>query len=442
MRLTDPDFERLRQLLSQRSGLHYTAHDRPMLDSRVSQQAMQHGFRSLVDYLNCLESRDSAEVFQQLIEALTIGYTDFFRNRVHFDVLQKVVLPTLRQMPHPDAKIKLWSAGCSTGEEAYSLAIAALETPELNGWDFYVLGTDVNRKSLAAAQAGIYLERQLSGLSQSQRDQYFDRIGAGRYQVTRQVRQHVSFRYLNLVAEPFPLASVRERDAIFCQNVIIYFNPDSVRRVIHDFYASLIAGGYLFLGFSESLWDVESDFQLVAVENAFIYQRPVVELVTVPEKALVSAEAAITPTKELMPVLTPSLKTVSVELTEAQYMADRGFLKEAAVLAQQVLEPDETNVKAHVLLGDVYYRLGDVRRAQMELERAASLEPDQPMIYFKLGNMAVDNGQTLQAQHHFQTVLNILQRAAPQALLEEISPELLRDVCIRRLSQLRLSQLR
>ena len=199
--------------------------------------------------------------------------TSFFRNRAQFDALRKVILPRIAEAK---AKlnlpvIRIWSAGCSTGEEPYTLAIALLEEASglLKDWQFEVHATDINDRSIAIAQAGVYGEYSLRNTETYFRQKYFTAV-ADKFIITPQLKSVVRFHRLNLFDDA-QMASIKAMDLIVCANVLIYFDVASKTRVVQQFSRALLSHGYFFLGGAESLYGISEEFQLVHLPSAIAY---------------------------------------------------------------------------------------------------------------------------------------------------------------------------
>ena len=208
-----------------------------------------------------------------LLNEITIGETSFFRNQPQLDALRRVVIPQiLRAKAHlPIRKLRIWSAGCSTGEEPYTLRMLTLEeaSGQLKDWSIEILATDLNERSLAQAQEGIYGTYSTRNLTPTYRTKYFlpqeDKL-----QVNALSRSNISFSRLNL-SDDSRMTFMKSIDIIFCCNVLIYFDLASKRRVIQHFFNNLLPHGYLFLGHSESLYGVNDEFRLVHLPGATAY---------------------------------------------------------------------------------------------------------------------------------------------------------------------------
>ncbi len=263
--LTEKDFRWLRSLAEQHSGIMLPDAKRTMLYSRLSKRLRALGLPDFAAYRKRLENRDSGE-FREFINALTTNLTSFFREPHHFDHLAVAAMPARmaeRRARH-DNRFRIWSAAASTGEEPYSIAMTVLENmPGGAHWDFRVLATDLDTQVLAKARAGIYRDETLERIDDTRRRRWFFRgVGkfAGLVRVKPALQEPVEFRPFNLVKpwtlpEPF--------DAIFCRNVVIYFDKFTQRDLFARMADVLVPGGYLYLGHSETLFEISDRFELV-----------------------------------------------------------------------------------------------------------------------------------------------------------------------------------
>ena len=228
------------------------------------------GFAAYCDYLR--RPLEGPAEIAHLVELLTTHETYFFRELFQLDAFRREVLPELVGERAALRRLTLWSAGCSTGEEAYTLAMILLESGACPGWVLRVLGTDISRKVLAAARVGVYGPSSFRTTEPELRERYFDPVGES-FRVRDEVRALCSFRQVNLV-DADALATVGPVDAIFCRNVLMYLAPDARRRIVDGFHDALVPGGYLFLGHSESLLNQETPFEVVHLRREIAYRRP------------------------------------------------------------------------------------------------------------------------------------------------------------------------
>lgn len=257
--LTDQDYRRIQRLVAEHSGIVLNDSKRDMVYSRLVRRLRDLKLASFASYLKRLSS-DVDEELGPFINALTTNLTAFFREPHHFDFVTREVLPELvRRQP----RLRIWSAGCSTGEEPYSLAIAIREGLPSDNFDVRILATDLDTNVLATAQAGIYREERVTNVGSARLKRWFLRGrngNQGMVRVSQELRDMITFRQLNLLNE-WPMSG--PLDAIFCRNVVIYFDKET-QRGLFDRYADLLAeGGYLFIGHSESLFKVTDRFELI-----------------------------------------------------------------------------------------------------------------------------------------------------------------------------------
>jgi chemotaxis protein methyltransferase CheR len=271
--LTLADFTRFRDYIHQHSGIWLEESKLDSLRISLYARATRLELTTWDDYFATL-SRDDAE-FRELMSLITINETSFFRFPQQFDALRTHVLPEIMGDQIGENRIvRVWSAGCSTGEEPYTIGMALFDSGiETLDWRYEVMGTDVSTKALGVARGATYPGRALGGLSTEIVSRHFVRVGEDEYRVAPHVRKHVGFGYHNLIKEPYPLSLMGNWDIIFCRNVTIYFRLDSTRRVVSNFYNSLNEGGYLFIGHSETLTSITDQFEPVEVGGVFLYRK-------------------------------------------------------------------------------------------------------------------------------------------------------------------------
>ncbi len=269
---TDRDYEYLRNLVTTHTGISLGAHKRQLVYGRLTRRLRQLGLDSFEQYCQHVEEHLDEEL-AELVNAITTNLTAFFRENHHFDHLASSALPDIMSRNAATRRLRIWSAGCSTGEEPYSLAMTVAETcaAQLAVWDMRILATDIDTQVLARAAAGVYPEERIEGIPAARARRWFQRgngPNAGKVKVKDALRSLVVFKRLNLMDESWPMRG--PFDAIFCRNVVIYFDKDTQRRLF-DRYANLLAPcGYLYIGHSESLHHVSSRFRLI---GRTIYQR-------------------------------------------------------------------------------------------------------------------------------------------------------------------------
>ena len=264
----------IRDMVYQVAGIFQPDNKLRLLEDRCSRRMQALGVKSLDDYYDCLTIKPIRQAeLVSLLNEITIGETCFFRNQPQLDGLRNIVLPKVLEAKSklPIRQLRIWTAGCSTGEEPYTISMLMLEESagRLKGWNVEILATDLNERSLVQAKLGCYGAYSTRNLSAYFRQKYFvERDDTLR--VRPEVQAQVTFTRLNLLDDA-RMAFMKGLDIILCCNVLIYFDGMSKRRVIQHFYSDLLPHGYLFLGHSESLYGVSEDFRLVHLPSATAY---------------------------------------------------------------------------------------------------------------------------------------------------------------------------
>ncbi|HSB67711.1 MAG TPA: protein-glutamate O-methyltransferase CheR [Candidatus Methylomirabilis sp.] len=263
--LTDREFQLFRRLIQAEAGISLGEHKRELVRSRLTRRLRVHGCRSFQEYYDRLTAGEWGEDERvRMLNAITTNKTDFYREKAHFDFLAAKVVPGLKAAAAKtgERRVRIWSAGCSTGEEPYTIAITLRESlGNLLTWDVRILASDIDTDVLDQAARGIYAAERVAEIPERILQSYFRRgTGAhsGLVQVTQEVRRLVTFRRINFLEEPWPIRVVF--DCIFCRNVMIYFDKATQRRLVERFAGCLKDGGHLFLGHSESLFGMSDQF--------------------------------------------------------------------------------------------------------------------------------------------------------------------------------------
>lgn len=271
--LGDKEFRAISALVRERTGIVLGANKKTMVYSRLVRRLRALGLQSFKDYCDLLEGPNGSQEIGALINAITTNLTKFFRESHHFDHLRDVAIPAAIAGDRGQRRLRVWSSACSTGEEAYSIAmILAGHAPRLAGWDVKILATDLDTAVLATAKAATYSDDVASNVPTAIRSQYLRRTGAnGQWQVDPQLRAQIVFNQLNLLGQ-WPIKG--PFDAIFCRNVMIYFDNPTKQRLVARLVEKLKPGGWLYIGHSETLLDHQSNLRLAGrtvyqkVENA------------------------------------------------------------------------------------------------------------------------------------------------------------------------------
>ena len=464
--LTDPEHVALASYLAREAGLVFDSSRRGALTAVVADRLEASGLTDLRTYLSFVTSAEGAEERQRLIDAVTVPETHFFRNPPQMAALRRRLLPELiRRATARRRPLTIWSAGCSTGEEPYSLAMLALSAAESVDEDvsIRVLATDLSSQAVVATKRARYSGRSLGLVTPDALGRWFTPDGSA-YVVKPEVRSLVEARLHNLVKDALPFGA-DEVDLLVCRNVTIYFSRETTRTLVNDFHRVLTPGGYLLLGHAETLWQVTDAFSLVSMNDAFAYHKslsctkqaskaeqrtaptetasPIEPPITKaigrrlirrnPSLALVSDVVPPPPLSNGSPltaetdsgapgadesggeVVTPFVSGAEL-LNEARDALLNGRYLEAAELASRASEDLPFEVDAYVIEGRARATIGDDRGALIALRKAVYLAPDAGHARFLLA-------AALMAVHEFAASAREY-RAAAAALPKTSTGEL------------------
>ncbi|MDA3832066.1 MAG: protein-glutamate O-methyltransferase CheR [Spirochaetales bacterium] len=263
--ISEKDFELFRSLVKREVGISIRHGKRKMLGMKMSRRLQGLGFSSYFDYYHYILKPERAKELQCLVNIITIDQTSFFRGEKQFEFLRERILPELVQRKTEKKRIRIWSSGCSTGQEPYSLAMLVYEMDNVDiSWDIKILATDANTQSLKIAYLGKYRADQVAEIPPAYLVKYFRKARSGGeeiFRIKQSLKQRLIFRRLNLLVSinrlKWPI------DLIFCRNVMIYFDSATKKRIIDQFYDLLEPVGYLCLGLSESLLGIDDRFSLI-----------------------------------------------------------------------------------------------------------------------------------------------------------------------------------
>lgn len=268
--LSERDFHFLSEFVGTHTGIKLSDGKRELVYGRLARRLRQLGLGSFTEYCDLLR-RDDGDELMQLVNAITTNLTSFFRERHHFDYLGRTVVPALLKANAATRRLRIWSAGCSTGAEPYSLAITLREAlGDLRGWDVRILASDIDTHVLQTAAAGVYNDKDVSELPPALLRRWFLRgkeANAGRVRAKDALREMIDFRRVNLI-EPWTVPG--PFDAVFCRNVVIYFDKPTQKQLFDRFADAIVPQGHLFIGHSESLFKISDRFELI---GQTIYRR-------------------------------------------------------------------------------------------------------------------------------------------------------------------------
>lgn len=422
---------------------------------------------AFVDWL--LASQLTRNQIQILASHLTVGETYFFREKRSLDLFGEYILPELiRTRPPADRKLRIWSAGCATGEEPYSIAIKINEMPcDWRDWNITLLATDLNPLSLQKASAGVYSEWSFRGTRQPIKQRYFTKTKDGRWAVAERIRKEVTFAFLNLAEDVYPslLNNTNALDVIFCRNVLMYFAPEVMKRVIRNLHRSLVNGGWLIVSPTETSHTLFPDFVTVNFPGATLYRRqdpcqkvtpfscpvpgsdpdgsrqaavgsiedpearnrstgrPAAMLAAAAEESdgeqprSNSLEEALTlyqrgcyeeAAESAKLLLSQNPADVRAMALLARVYANQGNLVKAREWCEQAIAADKMDARCHYLRATVLQEQGAVEQAEVSLRRTLYLDPHFVLAHFTQGNLALHAGKDQESKKHFGNALALL----------------------------------
>jgi chemotaxis protein methyltransferase CheR len=427
----DPCFPRLKTFLIEATGLAYYADKDRDLADRVARRLARLGMRECAPYLELLQDGPAGEAeLDALIGELTIGETYFFRHPEQFEALRQAVLPELIAQNQRTRRLHVWSAGCATGAELYSLSILLRRElgPRLAGWELRLIGTDINRGFLARAREGRFEEWAFRGVPEELKQGCFARAGKS-YLLLPRYQEGVAFQYHNLVRHPFPslLHNLAAFDLILCRNVAIYFGMETTRRVIGQFRDSLVEGGWLVTGHAEGAPELFGAFRAASTPGGVFYQK---SRAVEPERPFPDLQAPLFPAPPAWsPPRLPEVPAPGepapppaenhLDLAMIRSLADRGELEEAGRCCEALLQEDRLNPALHFYHALVLGQKGLAEQAEQALQRALYLDRGLVLAHYHLGLLLQGRGRLPEAGRSFANTLRLLSAMAPAQVFAE-----------------------
>ncbi len=481
--ISDGSMEKLSDLIATQLGLHYPRERWNELEQALRSAAPELGLSNetrLVERL--LSQRLTQSQTEVLAMHLTVGETYFFREKASLDVLEGQILSQLmRSRMEGDKHLRIWSAGCCTGEEPYSIAILLSRLiPDLTNWNITLLGTDINERFLRKASEGIYSKWSLREPPAWMTQRYFKPTGDGNFELLPSLRNMVTFSYLNLVDDSYPslLTNTNAMDVILCRNVLMYFTGEQAQKVIRKLHQCLVDGGWLLVSASETSQVLFSQFTTVSFAGATLYlkdakklptaQSPwfvqdeakpksigeLHELVLLPEPQI--AEAHVTAEVPEAPVEVQECRLGEPEETEyresteafeqgrypeaaekllnlltrlpdeakslvllARVYANMGRLAEAKESCERAITNDKLLPRYHYLLGAILLAQGDADHAMNSFRKVLYLDQSYVLAHFALGNLTRQQRRFKESRRHYENALSLLGNCAPGEFLPE-----------------------
>ena len=431
--------------LAKETGLAIRSDRIPFLQEKFAQRMGVCNIDTPERYVQLVRcSPEGKGELRNLVDLLTVGETYFFRNANHFKALVDNVLPELidkkiRKISGNGSErpsLRIWCAGCSTGEEPYSLAMLLRENlPNFPDWEVLILATDINRMALDTAKLGRYGSRSVSRVPKEYLEKYFT-VHGKEYSLSTSIKRMVEFTSHNLVGDLYAHEAMLDLDMIFCRNVTIYFDLATTKAVMSRFAEHLAPNGYIFIGHAETLWNVSDEFEPVELPGTFIYRKLAegarrgeakmpAPILPMPSYGVVGTTVAEPTYVELekteLPDATPA--AVAPELAEGEgeralktdelmakgtVLADQGEFEAALVHVRKATQEDNLCAPAYYLAGVLLEKQEEFEAAIEEFRHALYIDPSLTICYFNLGSIFKFLGRSKDAKREYKNCLKFL----------------------------------
>ncbi len=479
-KISDAHLLQLGDVVARHFGLHFPKERWLDLQRGVCGAAQECGCQHDLD--RYIQGLLSPALIQRQLEGLasrlTVGETYFFREKRSLEVLERDIVPELiRARASPGSAIRIWCAGCATGEEPYSVAIVLSKLMAgLKKWNTEILATDLNSKSLLKASEGIYGEWSFRGIPAWVRRTYFEEVEEDRWAITLAVKKMVTFAQLNLMDDAYPPVSncPNGLDVIFCRNVLMYLTPEAMRKVVRQLHRSLATDGWLIVSPTETSQELFSEFATVSFGDVTLYRKSATRLATTLALPVYAAgRSSVQPPERIVEVLKPTQtlpmhtsqedsrgearpqntappavsygqalalyeegryeeveRVISALLSDdgnhasgtlllARAYANQGKLAAALVCCDQAIAADKMAARAYYLRATILQEQGSLPEALLAFKQTVYAEPEFMLGHFALGSLALKQRRLKESEKHFANVLLLLARYEPEDIVPE-----------------------
>jgi len=433
--LPDALLSRLSDFLAAQMGLHFPRARWRDLEHGIAAAARESGYAQAEAYIHWLLAAPLTRTqIEGLASHLTVGETYFFREKRSLEILEQQILPELlRARGESERHLRIWSAGCCSGEEPYSIAMLLDRLiPDIEKWNLTILATDINPRFMRKAARGVYGAWSFRDTPGWLKERYFTRRQDGCFEIQPRIRRMVSFSYLNLAEDAYPslVNGTNAMDVILCRNVLMYFAQERARKVVDKLQRSLIDGGWLITSPAETSTVLFSAFTAVEFPGAFLYRkiaaggpRTTAVRYQAPwydgEAAVPAAPSEPASFRVARSAFAPEILHQAGADARARTCADEGRLAEAIEWCEKAITADKLNPAHYYLLAAICQEQGQSETAERALGRALYLEPDFALAHFALGNLCLSGQRQREARRHFGNALALLRACPADALLPE-----------------------
>ncbi len=491
-KISDDLRKKFSSYLEERLGLQYTKERWGDLEKKMIPASKQMGYNNLMDcILSLMNGPLNEDLIAILAYHLTIGETYFFRDSPRMETLEKDILPEIISRHDSDRKIRIWSAGCCTGEEVYSIAIMLHRLiPNLNKWDISIIGSDINKEFLRKAQLGNYRQWSFRATPHEVQAKYFTEHKDGLFSLLPKIKQMVKISYFNLIDDSFS-DSYKNMDLILCHNVLIYFSPRQIENTIHKLTSGLISDGWLSISATETPFVKDPHLSTKNFEGAVFFKKtefnqneriipskpikhepkipinenialfkvvfpdfikleqPVMDFHIYPEnlkEEILQQEVNIDfnelyqrkKYREIVSILKPLQNDPEFFKDNSERVlmlirtyANLGNLSDGLALCNEALKEDQLNINLHYMHATIHLAQGDLNDSIKSFKKALFLEPNYVAAYYMLGTVELQEKNYKEAARNFRTVLELIQDFEPDEELlgaEELTVSKVRDL--------------
>ena len=429
----------LNRFITSRIGLHFPESHLNDLNRGISSAAQEFGYTDIEAFIRWLMSSKLAKKDIEILSShLTIGETYFFRDKKSFEALEGHILPELiSSRQDGERRLRIWSAGCSTGEEPYSIAILLKKLiMDIKDWNITILGTDINPNFLRRASAGVYTEWSFRNTPPWVKEGYFKRAKDGNYKIIPDVKKMVVFEYLNLAEDIYPslVNNTNAIDIIFCHNVLMYFSHELSKRVVHSFYNSLVDKGWLSVGPTDFVKPLSSQWTTVNYDEAAIFRKDAKKTHEVKDLQPKKIPSFVMPSVEIDKSLQLNKrqgKKVEEQKREQQKVdlkmdtmlirdyTNQGRLNDAIKWCEKAIASDRLNPHYHYLLATILIEQGRVEDAVKSLKKTTYLDNNYVLAYFILGNLMFRSGELKTSRKYFSNAAELLSNYKDEDVIPE-----------------------
>ncbi len=477
--ISDNELSQVCDVIASRMGLHFPIERWAMLGRNLSLAAHEFGFREMDGFIHWFLSHNlDQEQIKILASHLTISETYFWREPHVFSALTDFIIPGLIKLKKKrDKSIRIWSIGCSTGEEPYSLAIALQNTvPDIKDWNISILASDINPRAIDKARSGIYRTWSFRNTPEWIRSKYFHDLEDRKYEIIPEIKKMVTFSCQSIAGDEIFSTVGHKFDVIFCRNVLMYFTPEWVHKISENIFNSLTEDGWFVVSSSELSSQVFPRYTTVNFPGAVLYNKgkngdaPVFQSETLPDKEEQHLNSStiqpvfpipllhsvsqslsfpitpspdqpssyIAPAKE-EPLPSPA-ESSATRLFAIRLLANQGYLSEALTLCNEEIASEKLASGFYFLRASILQEMNRIPEAIDSLKKAIYIDPDYTMGHFTLANLFNQQGNSKNAKRHFNNVLDLLEKFTNDDILPEsegLSVKYIREIILANMETIR-----